>query len=336
MTTIPSLRRAKITAVGKYLPEKRLTNNDLEKMVETSDKWILERTGISERRIASKNQATSDLCIEAVNQLLANRGISSEELDVIIVGTVTPDTLFPSTACIIQEKIGAVNAWGFDLSAACSGFLFALQTGTQFIETGRYQKVLVIGADTMSSIINYSDRNTCILFGDGAGAVLLEPSDSDCGIIDSKLRIDGMGGKYLNLKAGGSRLPTSQETLDNGFHYAYQDGRPVFKYAVKGMADISEEVVKRNGLTGKDIALFIPHQANKRIIDAAASRLGLSEDKVIINIDKYANTTAATIPIALAESIETKRVSKNDYILMAAFGAGFTWGATLMKWGLPT
>lgn len=335
MTKLASLLRANITAVGKYLPEKKLTNADLEKMVETSDEWIIERTGIRERRIVSQEQATSDMCIEAINQLLNTRGISAEELDVIIVGTITPDTLFPSTACVIQEKIGATNAWGFDLSAACSGFLFALQTGAQFIETGRYQKILVIGADTMSSILDYTDRNTCILFGDGAGAVLLEPSENGFGIIDSKMRIDGVGGKFLHMKAGGSRLPASHETLDKGYHFAYQDGRPVFKYAVKGMADISEEVVTRNGLTGQDLALFIPHQANKRIIDAAANRLGLSDEQVIINIDKYANTTGATIPIALAEAVEYKRISKGDYVLLSSFGAGFTWGATLIKWGFP-
>ena len=326
--------KANITAVGKYLPIKKLSNIDLEKYLDTSDEWIQERTGIKTRRIADKNQATSDLCIHAIQDLLKKKSIKPNEIDVIIVATVTPDMMFPSTACIIQEKIGAINAWGFDLSGACSGFLFALQTGSQFIESGRYKKVLVIGADTMSSILNYSDRNTCILFGDGAGAVLLEPSNENYGIIDSKLRIDGRGGKFLYLKAGGSRMPTTIDTIKNNHHYLYQEGKSVFKYAVKGMYNVSKEILERNSLSIDQISLFIPHQANKRIIDLTAKKLKISKEKVLINIDQYANTTAATIPIGLYDAINKKNISKGDYILLTVFGAGFTFGSTLIRWGL--
>ena len=326
--------KANITAVGKYLPIKKLSNIDLEKYLDTSDEWIQERTGIQTRRIAAKNQATSDLCINAIQDLLKKKSIKPNEIDVIIVATVTPDMMFPSTACIIQEKIGAINAWGFDLSGACSGFLFALQTGSQFIESGRYKKVLVIGADTMSSILNYSDRNTCILFGDGAGAVLLEPSNENYGIIDSKLRIDGRGGKFLYLKAGGSRMPTTIDTIKNNHHYLYQEGKSVFKYAVKGMYNVSKEILERNSLSIDQISLFIPHQANKRIIDLTAKKLKISKEKVLINIDQYANTTAATIPIGLYDAINKKNISKGDYILLTVFGAGFTFGSTLIRWGL--
>ena len=324
---------ANITGIGKYLPEKKLTNKDLEKYLETSDQWIQDRTGIKVRHIASKNQATSDLCINAINQLLDNRKISSKEIDIIIVATVTPDMMFPSTACIIQEKIGAKNAWGFDLSGACSGFLFALQTGAQFIETGRYKKVLVIGADTMSSILNYSDRNTCILFGDGAGAALLEPSKNQYGILDSKLRIDGTGGEYLYLKAGGSRMPTTIDTINKDYHYLYQEGKTVFKHAVNGMYNVSKDILDRNNLSINQIDLFIPHQANKRIIDLTAKRLKIPNEKVLINIDKYANTTAATIPLALYDAINYKHIKKGDLILITVFGAGFTFGSILIKWG---
>ena len=325
---------ANITSIGKYLPDKKLTNIDLEKYLDTSDKWIKERTGIQVRRIANNNQATSDLCINAINELLLKRQISANEIDVIIVATVTPDMMFPSTACIIQEKIGATNAWGFDLSGACSGFLFALQTASQFIETGRYKKVLVIGSDTMSSILNYSDRNTCILFGDGAGAVLLEPSLNGYGIIDSKLRIDGSGGNFLYLKAGGSRNPTTIKTIKNKDHFLYQEGKTVFKYAVKGMYNVSKEILKRNNISIDEIALFIPHQANKRIIDLTAKKLKIPSKKVLINIDQYANTTAGTIPIGLYDAINEKKISKGDYILFTVFGAGFTFGSTLIKWGI--
>ena len=333
-TKITSKITANITSIGKYLPEKQLTNKDLEKYLDTSDEWIQERTGIQVRRIVNKNQATSDLCINAINELLEKRKISANEIDVIIVATVTPDMMFPSTACIIQEKIGAKNAWGYDLSGACSGFLFALQTGSQFIESGKYKKVLVIGADTMSSILNYSDRNTCILFGDGAGAVLLEPSLNGYGIIDSKLRIDGTGGNFLYLKAGGSRMPTTLKTVKNKEHYLYQEGKIVFKYAVKEMYKISKDILERNNISIEQIALFIPHQANKRIIDLTSQKLNIPPEKVLINIEKYANTTAGTIPIGLNDAINEKKISKGDYILCTAFGAGFTFGSTLIKWGI--
>jgi len=333
-TAINSKITANITAIGRYLPDKKLTNKDLEKHLDTSDKWIQERTGIKVRRIADKQQATSDLCINAIDELLKNRNISANEIEVIIVATVTPDMMFPSTACIIQEKIGAKNAWGFDLSGACSGFLFALQTGSQFIESGRYKKVLIVGSDTMSSILNYSDRNSCILFGDGAGAVLLEPSLNGYGIIDSKLRIDGTGGDYLYLKAGGSRMPTTLNTVKNNNHYLHQDGKTVFKYAVKGMYKVSKDILERNNLSIENISLFIPHQANKRIIDLTAQKLKIPNEKVLINIDKYANTTAGTIPIGLYDAIIDKKISKGDYILFTVFGAGFTFGSTIIKWGL--
>ena len=325
---------ANITAVGKYLPKKKLTNKDLEKFLDTSDEWIRERTGIETRRIASKNEATSDLCINAIKKLLDKKKIDPNEIDAIIVATVTPDMMFPSTACIIQKEIGANNAWGFDLSAACSGFLFALETGSQFISSGKHKKVLVIGSDTMSSILNYSDRNTCILFGDGAGVVLLEPSKKGYGIIDSKLNIDGSGGKFLYLKAGGSRLPTSVETVKNKHHFLYQEGKTVFKYAVRGMYNVSKDILERNNITIDDIKLFIPHQANKRIIESTAKKLNIDSNKVLINIDKYANTTAGTIPIGLYDAVKEKKVSKGDYVLVTVFGAGFTFGSTLIKWGL--
>ena len=325
---------ANITAVGKYLPKKKLTNKNLEKFLDTSDEWIRERTGIETRRIASKNEATSDLCIKAIKKLLDKKKIDPNEIDAIIVATVTPDMMFPSTACIIQKEIGANNAWGFDLSAACSGFLFALETGSQFISSGKYKKVLVIGSDTMSSILNYSDRNTCILFGDGAGVVLLEPSKKGYGIIDSKLNIDGSGGKFLYLKAGGSRLPTSVETVKNKHHFLYQEGKTVFKYAVRGMYNVSKDILERNNITIDDIKLFIPHQANKRIIESTAKKLNIDSNKVLINIDKYANTTAGTIPIGLYDAVKEKKVSKGDYVLVTVFGAGFTFGSTLIKWGL--
>ncbi len=326
--------KAGITAVGKFLPSKRLTNKELESIVDTSDEWIKSRTGIKERRIAQTGQVSSHMCVEAYKDLLKSKNIDSNDINAIIVGTVTPDMLFPSTACLIQDRIAAKNAWGFDLSAACSGFLFALETGTRMIESGRYDKILVFGVDTMSSIINYEDRNTCILFGDGAGVVLLEPIEDGSGVIDTKMRIDGSGGQFLNMKAGGSAMPASHETVDQKLHYVYQDGGSVFKYAVKGMANISGDVAERNNLSSDDIALFIPHQANKRIIDAAGRRLGVPKEKVLVNIDKYANTTAATIPIALAEAVEKKMLKKHDNVILSAFGAGFTWGATYLKWSM--
>lgn len=323
--------QAAITAVGGYVPEEKLTNFDLEKMVDTNDEWIRTRTGISERRIQKeKGKATSDMVVPAVLELCQKRGIHPDEIDCLIVGTVTPDMVFPSTANLVCAKIGATRAWGFDLSAACSGFLFALAQGAALIESGRYSKVVVCGADKMSSIIDYQDRATCIIFGDGAGAVLLEPDTTGLGIMDSILRSDGNGASYLHMKAGGSLRPASQETLDNREHYAYQEGQAVFKFAVKGMADVSAELMERNNLTGNDIAWLVPHQANLRIIDATANRMGLTTDKVMINIERYGNTTAATIPLCLWEW--ESKLHKGDNIILAAFGGGFTWGAIWVKW----
>lgn len=322
---------AAITAVGGYVPEDKLTNFDLEKMVDTNDEWIRTRTGIEERRILKgEGKATSDMVVPAVQELLRKRGIGPEEIDCLIVGTVTPDMVFPSTANIACDKLGAKNAWGFDLAAACSGFLFALTTGAALIESGRYKKVVVAGADKMSAIIDYTDRATCIIFGDGCGAVLLEPSEEGLGVLDSILRTDGSGAKYLHMKAGGSLNPASIETVTNKEHYAYQEGQAVFKFAVKGMADVSAELLEKNNLTGDDISWLVPHQANKRIIDATADRMGLSQDKVMLNIQRYGNTTAGTIPLCLWEW--EKQLKKGDNIVLAAFGGGFTWGATLVKW----
>jgi 3-oxoacyl-[acyl-carrier-protein] synthase-3 len=327
--------RAAITAVGGYVPETKLTNADLEKMVETNDEWIKSRTGISERRILKEpGKATSDLGAPAIQDLLRKRNIDPKEIDCIICATVTPDMMFPCTANIISDKIGATNAFSFDLVAACSGFLFALTTGASFIESGRYKKVVVVGADKMSSIVDYTDRTTCILFGDGAGAVLLEPSTDENGILDSILKTDGIGRNYLNMKAGGSLKPASVETVLAKEHFIFQDGQPVFKFAVKGMADVSAELLERNNLTGDDIAWLVPHQANLRIIDATANRMGLSKDKVMINIQRYGNTTAATIPLCLWDW--ENQLHKGDNIVLAAFGGGFTWGATWIKWAYDT
>ncbi len=325
-------RRAAITAVGHFVPETILSNADLEKMVDTTDEWIRTRTGISERRIL-KDGATSDLGAAAVRDLLSKRGIGPDEIDMIIVATVTPDMFFPSTACLIQEKVGAKKAWGFDVSAACSGFLFALMTGAQFIENGSYKRVVVVGADKMSSITDYTDRNNCILFGDASAAVLLEPSDDENGgIIDHILRCDGSGERYLNMRGGGSLNPASHETVDKGMHYLFQDGKSVFKVAVKGMADVSAEIVERNGLTGAQVDWLVPHQANLRIIDATAERMGLEPSKVMININKYGNTTAATIPLCLSEWWMDGKLRKGQTLVLAAFGAGYTWGSVLMRW----
>lgn len=321
---------AAITAVGGYVPEKVLTNADLEKMVDTHDQWIRERTGIRERRILDGDRATSDMAVEAVKDLMRKRGITPEEIDLIICATVSMDYIYPATANLIAHKIGAVNAWGYDLGAACSGFLYALMTGAQFIETGRHKKVLVIGADTMSVRVDYEDRNTCILFGDGAGAILLEPNTEGFGVIDGILRSDGAGGNYLRQKAGGSKHPASIETVRNKEHFIYQDGRTVFKYAVKAMADVTVELMEKNGLSGEDIAFLVPHQANKRIIDATANRAGLTDDKVMINIDRYGNTTAATIPLCLWDW--EKQLKQGDKLMLAAFGGGFTWGSIYLKW----
>ena len=322
---------AAITAVGGYVPEDKLTNFDLEKMVDTNDEWIRTRTGIEERRILKgEGLATSDMVVPAVLQLCEKRGIDPSEIDAMVVGTVTPDMIFPSTANLVCHKIGAKNAWGFDLLAACSGFLYALTTGTALVESGRYKKVVVVGADKMSSIVDYSDRATCIIFGDGAGCVLLEPSTDNNGVLDSILRSDGSGCSHLHMKAGGSLRPASYETVANKEHYAYQEGQAVFKYAVKGMADVSAELLERNNLTGDDIAWLVPHQANKRIIDATADRMGLSHEKVMLNIQRYGNTTAATIPLCLWEW--ESKLKKGDNLVLDAFGGGFTWGATWLKW----
>jgi len=326
----PTLR-ASITAVGGYVPETKLTNFDLEKMVDTNDEWIKSRTGISERRILREpGKASSDMGTEAILEIIRKKKLDPLEIDCIICATVTPDMAFPSTANLIGDKVGAKNAFGFDLGAACSGFLFALTTGASFIETGRYKKVIVVGVDKMSSIIDYTDRATCILFGDGAGAVLLEPSTDGLGFQDAILKSDGSGGKYLNIKAGGSLKPASFETVMAKEHYAFQDGQPVFKFAVKGMADVSAELMEKHKLTGDDIAWLVPHQANLRIIDATANRMGLTMEKVMINIQKYGNTTAATIPLCLWDW--EKQLNKGDNLVLAAFGGGFTWGAAWIKW----
>ena len=323
--------RAAITAVGGYVPDEKLTNADLEKMVDTSDEWIRTRTGVSERRILKgEGKATSDLGAPAVLELCKKRGIDPADIDCLICCTVTPDMTFPATANIICDKIGAVNAWSFDLGAACSGFLYGVTTGSMYVESGRYNTVVVVGADKMSAIVDYSDRTTCVLFGDGAGAVLIEPSDDDSGILDSILKSDGSGAKYLHMKAGGSAKPASIETVTSKQHYIYQEGQAVFKFAVKGMADVSAELIERNNLSGDDIAWLVPHQANKRIIDATANRMGLSADKVMLNIERYGNTTSGTIPLCLWEW--ESKLKKGDYLVLSAFGGGFTWGASLVKW----
>jgi len=328
-------RKAVITGVGHYVPPKVLTNKDLEKMVETDDEWIVSRTGIRERRILDAALGASYLGIKATEMLFADRSDSPADVDLIIFATVTPDTLFPSSACRLQEQVGATNAWGMDLNGACSGFLYALTTGAQFIENGMHKKVLVVGADKMSAILDYTNRSTCILFGDGGGAVLLEPSDDETlGLQDSILRSDGTGKDYLYMMGGGSMHPATHKTVDDKLHYIYQDGRTVYKFAVSRMADVSAEILEKNGLTGEDVNFFIPHQANKRIIDAAAKRMGLREDQVVINIDRYGNTTAGTIPIALSEIHHANKIKKGDNIVMAAFGAGFTWGSCLLRWAL--
>ena len=328
-----NLRRTKITAVSHFLPERRVTNKDFEKTLDTSDQWIFERTGIRERRWVEKGTGTSDLATQAVKLLLAQRRIDPAEIDLIIIATVTPDMFFPSTACLVQHKIGAKNAWGFDLSGACSGFIYALATGAQFISTGAHRKVVVVGADVMTSIMNPEDRTTCVLFGDGAGAVLLEPAEpGETGIIDFILKSDGAGGQFLYMPAGGSLNPASAETVEKKMHYIVQDGKNVFKYAVRGMADVSHEILVKNSIDSKDIKLYIPHQANLRIIQAAVDRMKLDPSRVALNIDRCANTTAATIPICMSEAAETKRIQRGDKVLLASFGAGFTWGSLLLSW----
>jgi len=326
---------AAITGVHGYVPEFVLSNKELLKMVDTNEEWIETRTGIKERRILKgKGLGTSDMAVEAINGLLKKKNISPLEIDMIIVGTVTPDHIFPSTSNIICDKIGAKNAWGFDVSAACSGFLYSLTTGVQFIETGKYKKVIVVGADKMSSIIDYTDRSTCIIFGDGAAAVLLEPNTEGLGIVDSILRADGSGRKYLYQQGGGSVQPPTMRSVANKEHFVYQEGQAVFKFAVKGMADVSEEIMKRNNLTGEDVAWLVPHQANKRIIDATANRMGVGTDKVMLNIQKYGNTTSGTIPLCLWDY--EKKLHKGDNVILASFGGGFTWGAIYVKWAYDT
>jgi 3-oxoacyl-[acyl-carrier-protein] synthase-3 len=323
--------KAAITSVQGYVPDDVLTNFDLEKMVDTTDEWIRTRTGVEQRHILKeKGLGTSDMAKEAVLRLLDKRGIDAKEIDLIICATVTPDHPFPATANIISDKVGATNAWSFDLGAACSGFLYALSTGSQFIETGKYKKVIVVGADKMSSIVDYTDRTTCVIFGDGAGAVLLEPTEENVGIMDSILRSDGAGRVHLHQKAGGSVNPASEETVKNRQHFVYQEGQPVFKSAVVKMADVSAEIMSKNNLTSDDISWLVPHQANLRIIDATARRMGLSSDRVMINIQRYGNTTSATIPLCLWEW--ENKLHKGDNIILSAFGGGFTWGALYVKW----
>ena len=327
--------RATITATAKYLPKKTLSNYDLEKMVDTTDDWIISRTGIENRHIVDDNEATSDMGAQIANQLLEKSGKSPEDIDLILVATSTPDFPVVSTAALVQDKIGAKNAWGYDIVAACTGFVYAMETGARLIESGRYKNIIVIGSDTMSSIIDYTDRNTCVIFGDGGGGVILEPTQKEVGILDAILHIDGSGHKFLTVPAGGSSNPASKETIDNKMHYVYQDGKTVYKFAVKNMADVSKKILDNNNLQGSDIKLFIPHQANRRIIDATAKRCGLEDKQVFVNINKYGNTTAGTIPIALDEAVETNRLDQGDLLLLSAFGGGFTWGSMLIRWGRP-
>jgi 3-oxoacyl-[acyl-carrier-protein] synthase-3 len=325
--------KAKITGVAGYVPPRVLTNEDLEKMVDTTNDWIMERVGIRERHLAEKGVAASDLAVAAVQCLQARHPFNLQEVDLIVVGTVTPDMMYPSTACLVQNKLGIQDTWGFDVSAGCSGFLYALNIGTKFVESGKYQKVLVIGSDVNSSMTDYTDRAVCIIFGDGAGAVLLEPAqDGEVGIIDHVAQVEGAGGQFLYMPGGGSLHPASRETVDKKMHYIHQDGKNVFKYAVKKMAEMTERVLEKNGLTGKDVDCFIAHQANRRIITATAERLGMPLEKVIVNIDRYGNTTAGTIPLAMETALLEKKLKKGDLVLLAAVGAGFTSGATLMRW----
>lgn len=326
-------RRAKISALGTYVPSRILSNADLSKMVDTSDEWIMQRLGIRERHLVEPGMATSDMAVESARRCLAARGVSASEVEVVIVATVTPDMLFPATACLVQDKLGAHGAWGFDLSAACSGFLYALQVGAKLVESGVHSKVLVIGADTMSSIIDYTDRTTCVIFGDGAGAVLVEPAaEGEVGLIDFCHEIDGSGAQSLNMPAGGSRLPASNETIADHLHYVHQDGQAVYKYAVRKMVETSAKLLEINKIGASDLACFIPHQANKRIILSTAERLGLPLERVVINIDRFGNTTAATIPLAMQTALDEKRLNKGDLVMLASVGAGFTVGACLLRW----
>ncbi|MGB6545847.1 MAG: beta-ketoacyl-ACP synthase III [Candidatus Acidiferrales bacterium] len=330
---MPQRIAAKITGVAAYLPPRLLTNADLEKMVQTSDAWITERTGIRERHIVDAGVATSHMATEAARKLLEQTGTRAEEIDLIIVATVTPDMMFPATACLVQDRIGAKKAWGFDLSGACSGFLYALTVGAQFVGAGTHRKVIVIGSDTMTSILDFQDRATCVLFGDAAGAVLLEPAADGEGILDFVHDIDGSGGMSLYMPGGGSLNPPSHETVDKRMHYVHQEGPQVFKYAVRKMAEVAFNLVERNGYTGKDLALIVPHQANLRIIRAMQQRLGVEDSRVMINIDRYGNTTAATIPLGIHDAIEQGRLHKGDLVLLVSVGAGYTTGGILMRWG---
>ena len=321
---------AAITGIQGYVPDYILDNKELEELVDTNDEWIVTRTGIKERRILKGKKGSSDLGAEAIKGLLDKTNTSAEEIDLIICATVTPDMLFPSTACLIADKIGTGNICAFDISAACSGFLYALTTASKFIESGSYKKVIVVGCDKMSSIVDYTDRTTCVLFGDGAGAVLLEPNTDGLGIMDYILKSDGSGGEFLKMKAGGSLHPASHETVDAREHFVYQDGQPVFKKAVKSMADVSEEIMQKNNLSSDDIAWLVPHQANKRIIDATSRRMGVGDEKVMLNIERYGNTTAGTIPLCLWDWED--QLKKGDNLVLAAFGGGFTWGSIYLKW----
>lgn len=330
---MPNPLRAAITSVAHYVPEDRLTNDDLAKLVDTDNEWILSHVGIRERRILKdKALATSYMCAKAAKRILAQRGITPGEIDLIIVATITPDMIYPATACLVQDKIGASNAWGFDLSAACAGFVYAMTVGAQFVQAGTHKKVLVIGGDKMSACVDYTDRNTCILFGDGAGAILLEPTEDDHCIQDFIFHVDGSGGEHLCQPGGGSLHPASHETVDKKMHYVQQNGRAVMKFASTNMADVSARIIERNGLTAEDIKLLVPHQANRRIIAAAARRMKLPEEKILINIDRYGNTTDATVPIALWEAVETGRIARGDFIVMATAGGGYAWGSALIKW----
>jgi 3-oxoacyl-[acyl-carrier-protein] synthase-3 len=321
---------ASITSVGAYLPEKILTNKDLEKIVDTSDEWILSRTGIKERRVLSKGIGTSFMAIKAVNQILEKKNLDPLEIDMVIMATITPDMNVSATAAFVATEIGATNAFAYDLQAACSGFLFGMSVASSYIESGKYKNILLIGADKMSSIIDYTDRNTCIIFGDGAAAVLLQPNNEGYGMQDEFLKSDGIGRNFLGIKAGGSLMPSSIETVKNKEHFLFQDGKNVFKYAVSNMADASHKIMQRNSLTNEDVDYLVPHQANKRIIDATATRMGIKESKVLMNIEKYGNTTAATIPLILYDF--EKQLKRGDNIIFAAFGGGFTWGASYLKW----
>jgi 3-oxoacyl-[acyl-carrier-protein] synthase-3 len=326
-------RRAKITALGTYVPPDVLTNQDLEKLVDTNDQWIMERTGIKERHVLAKGLGVSDICTAAAKQLLERRGIEANEIEAILVGTVTPDMMYPSTACLVQNKLGAKGAWGFDVSAGCSGFVFALQAGAKLVESGAHSKVLVCGADANTRMTDYTDRSTCVLFGDGGGAVLIEPcEEGEVGFIDFVHEIDGSGGASLCMPGGGSLNPATHETVEKKMHFIHQDGPAVFKFAVRKMAETTAKVLERNGVTGADLGCFIPHQANKRIITATADRLEMPADRVIVNIEKYGNTSSGTIPLAMQTALDEGKLKKGDLVLLGAMGAGFTVGAALLRW----